>query len=419
MRDDFMLDFSDKAYRYFPPKPNRVVEVFLRWVNRRFYLRGAVHRITEVAVENPEVIAQVRKRAGNRLLFLPNHSTHSDPPIMTEVFRQIGMRASFMAAYDIFLQSKLNAWCMQRTGCFSVDREGSDRASMKEALRIIKAGDRALTVFPEGNVYLMNDIVTPFLDGPAFLGIKAQKDLGEDNPVIAVPVSLKVTHLTDARKAVCDLFQQLASEVDEEFNESGDPVAEVKRLGWLALRKVMASLAKSLPDDAGNDLSVALRGIAGKLIAKLEIELELSAKEGDDLIDRIRKVRRRIHSLRIAENPELADFKARTLSAEAMLAYRLLTYPGTYLEESPTLDRMGETVQKVLEDLRAAILPPYAPRRAIVRFGEPMDLVAELARGKDRRQVTELTQRFECAVQAGLDDLNAGNDCAGAKLYCR
>ena len=58
-----MLDFSDKAYRYFPPKPNRVVEVFLRWVNRRFYLRGSEHRIDEVAVENPEVIEQVRKRA--------------------------------------------------------------------------------------------------------------------------------------------------------------------------------------------------------------------------------------------------------------------------------------------------------------------------------------------------------------------
>ena len=412
-----MLDFSDKAYRYFPPKPNRIVEVFLRWVNRRFYLRGSEHRIAEVVVENPEVIAQVRKRAGNRLLFLPNHSTHSDPPIMTEVFRQVGMPASFMAAYDIFLQSKLNAWCMQRAGCFSVDREGSDRASMKEALRIIKAGDRALTIFPEGNVYLMNDSVTPFLDGPAFLGLKAQKDLGPDNPVIAVPVSLKVTHFTDARKAVHDLFHQLASELDEEFDESADPVTEVKRLGWLALRKVMASLAKSLPDDAGDDLSAALRGVAGELIAKLETELELSAKEGDDLIDRIRKVRRKIHSLRIVENSEMADFKARTLAAEAMLAYRLLTYPGTYLEENPTLDRMGETIQKVLEDLHSAILPPYAPRRAIVRFSEPIDLAVELSRGKGRSQVTELTQRFEGAVQAGLDALNAGNDSVGAEPF--
>ena len=179
----------------------------------------------------------------------------------------------------------------------------------------------------------------------------------------------------------------------------------------------MASLAKSLPGDVDDDLSVALRGVAGELIAKLETELELSAKEGDDLIDRIRKVRRKIHSLRIMENPELADYKARTLAAEAMLAYRLLTYPGTYLEENPTLDRMGETIQKVLEDLRSDTLPPLAPRRAMVRFGEPIDLAKKLNGSKGRERISALTQCFETAVQDGLDLLNSNNDCVGAQPF--
>ncbi|MBT6852191.1 MAG: hypothetical protein HOA16_13455, partial [Opitutae bacterium] len=104
-----MIDFSDKSYRFFEPRPNRVAEAFLRWVNRKFYLRGASHRIEKVDVINPDVVRDARKHAGNRLLFLPNHPTHSDPPIMIEVFRQLGVPISFMAAYDIFLQSKLNA----------------------------------------------------------------------------------------------------------------------------------------------------------------------------------------------------------------------------------------------------------------------------------------------------------------------
>ena len=44
------------------------------------------------------------------------------------------------------------------------------------------------------------------------------------------------------------------------------------------------------------------------------------------------------------------------------------------MEENPTLDRMAETVEKVLEDLRSSPVPPCAPRRAMVRFGEPVDL---------------------------------------------
>ena len=145
---------------------------------------------------------------------------------------QLSMPVSFMAAYDIFLQSKLNAWCMQRAGCFSVDREGSDRKSMKEALRILKEGERGLIIFPEGNVYLTNDKVTPFLDGPAFLGMKAQKDLGGDHPILAIPVSLKVTHVSDSSGKIVDLFRTLASEVDEEYADTADHGFEIKRLGW-------------------------------------------------------------------------------------------------------------------------------------------------------------------------------------------
>jgi len=412
-----MIDFSDKSYRFFEPKPNRCVEAFLRWVNRKFYLGGSSHLIKEVLVMNPEVVREARKLAGNRLLFLPNHPTHSDPPIMIEVFRQIGVPISFMAAYDIFLQSKLNAWCMQRTGCFSVDREGSDRKSMKEALRVLKKGDRGLIIFPEGNVYLTNDKVTPFLDGPAFLGMKAQQELGGGHPVFAIPVSLKVTHFSNASGKVVDLFRRLASEVDEEYCDTIDHVSEVKRLGWLALKKVMSGLAMPLDDDVGDDLSGELKSIAAKLMEKLESELELPAKDGEDLVDRIRKIRRRIHALRIADKPTLADFKARTLAAEAMLAFRLLSYPGTYLEENPTFDRMGETIQKVLEDLRSAILPPYASRRALIRFGEPIDLAAESANGKGRGQVAELSRKFEIAVQDGLDLINADNDCIGGESF--
>jgi len=259
--------------------------------------------------------------------------------------------------------------------------------------------------------------VTPFLDGPAFLGMKAQKDLGGDHPILAIPVSLKVTHVSDSSGKVVDLFRTLASEVEEEYVDTVDHVFEVKRLGWLALKKVMSALAKPLDHNVGDDLAGELRGVAATLIGKLESELELVSKEGDDLVDRIRKIRRRIHALRIADKPTLVDFKARTLAAEAMLAYRLLTYPGTYLESHPTLDRMGETIQKVLEDFRSEILPPYAERRALVRFGEPIDLAAESAREKSRGQVGELTGRFEVAVQDGLDLLNADNDCIGGQSF--
>ena len=84
---------------------------------------------------------------------------------------------------------------MQRHGAFSIDREGSDKQSMKEAIRILKEGEYAMTIFPEGNVYLNNDRVTPFMEGAAFVSMRAQKELGSDAPIYAVPVSFKMTYI--------------------------------------------------------------------------------------------------------------------------------------------------------------------------------------------------------------------------------
>jgi hypothetical protein len=411
-----MLEFSDKGYRYFESKPNRLAGWMLRCMNRRLYLPGKKHRIDEVVIENPQVVADAVEQAGHRLLLLPNHPTHSDPQIMVEVFRQLKLPASFMAAYDVFLRSKLTAWCMQKMGCFSVDREGSDRASMKEAIQILKKGQRALTIFPEGNVYLTNDRVTPFLEGPAFIGLKAQKDIGADSPVLALPVSIKVTHLTDVRSQVQDRLRELATDVGTHYDPSVDSVMEVKRLGLLALRKVMSGLARSLPEDVGEGLPAFLQGAASGIIGELEEQIALDPKKESGLIDRIRMIRRKIHSLRIAETQALADFKARTLAADAILAYRLLTYPGTYLKENPSLDRMSETVEKVLEDLRSETIPPFASRRAVVLFGEPIDL-AEQSKSAERGLTSRLTDRFEAQVQSGLDSLNLKNECPGSAPF--
>ena len=412
-----MLEYSDLPYQFLPPKPNRLVMTLAQMITPSIILPGKNHRLDATEITGTELFFEARRHKGARFVFLPNHPTHSDPQVMSEVFRQLKTRVSFMAAYDVFLRSNFSAWCMQRMGCFSVDREGSDRASMKQALSILKEGARSLVIFPEGNVYLMNDFVTPFLDGPAFIGQKAQKELGDELPILAIPVSIKVTHLTDARPGVNDLLRHLAGEVGSECDFSTDTVTEMKRLGLLALRKVMTSMDRSLPQDAGDDLVATLRSTAGEVIAKLEVELELAPKEGDGLIDRIRRIRRTVHSLRIAEESHLSDSKARTLAAEAMLAYRLLTYPGTYLEENPSLDRMSETVEKILEDLRSAPVLPFAPRRAMVIFGEPIDLAEERRKESGRGLVASLTQRFEEQVQSGIDALNAENDCPGAELF--
>jgi len=172
-----MLDFCDEPYRDFPPCDSRLWRAVLHRYNRaRFLPRNK--RIASLTVHGDDTLRQSR-RPGDRLVIVPNHPTHGDAAIMLEAMQRVGLTTQMMAAYDVFLRSRADAFVMQRLGAFSVDREGSDARAMKTALDVLDKGLHALTIFPEGNVYLENDRVTPFNDGAAFIALRAAHKLKE------------------------------------------------------------------------------------------------------------------------------------------------------------------------------------------------------------------------------------------------
>ena len=125
---------------FFPARPSLPIMTLCHWVNARLGLPGKNHRIANLEIEGAAEAVQDIESRGERILFTPNHSTHSDPQVMSEVQRRLGISSIYMAAYDVFLRGKAVAWVMQRAGAFSVDREGSDRKSMAEALKWLERG---------------------------------------------------------------------------------------------------------------------------------------------------------------------------------------------------------------------------------------------------------------------------------------
>jgi 1-acyl-sn-glycerol-3-phosphate acyltransferase len=413
-----MLQFTDSPYRYFPPKPNRLISWLGEQWNRRRHLPGPVHRFSKVEVENAVPLLDIHHRHGARVLLLPNHSTHSDPQIMVEACRQIGLWSFFMAAYDLFERDAKVAWVMQRMGAFSVDRDGSDRRSLKEAVRTVTDGRYALTVFPEGNVYFMNDRVTPFLDGPAYIAMKAQQGMKEGGRIFAVPVSIKATHVTDARPRLRVLLAEMAGALEVEIDAADDIVANVHRVGIAMVRRNLTMRGFLPPNPDFDNLPGLLQASAGLILERLERKIGIEPKAKEDLIDRIRGARREIHKVRSDPEREIDHAVAATWADEAILALRILSYAGNYLSAKPTLDRVGETIEKMREDLYSRGFLPYAERVARVRFGEPIDVSEQLASAaKPREAMANLSEQFETGVQMGLDKLNAANRLPGAELF--
>lgn len=417
-----MLDFSDQPYQYFPPKFSRFWAGLLLFHNRVRHLPGTQRVMAVETRGQEELFAQIQP--GDRLLFLPNHSTHADAAIFLEALRQRGVSSLMMAAYDVFLRGFVHRFTMQRMGAFAVDRDGSCPKPMKQALATLERGKHALTIFPEGNVYLTNDRVTPFMDGAAFIAVKAQQALDKDGSasgrVLAVPVSIKATHLTNARMKIAQRFEPLAEQLGlEDLDFRGDPVKAVYRAGEVALYRNLKQRGLDVPppEDAPN-LSSLVERAAADVLERLEKKLDLTPKDGDSPLDRVRAARRLIHEVRTDPQRAVDHAAAATWADEAMLAFRIASYPMGYAAEHPTIDRIAETVEKLEEDLLTRMPPPMGNRHAYVRFNAPIDVGDILGEHpKLRGAVKAFTAATEASVQAGLDQLNHENPHPGGQMW--
>jgi 1-acyl-sn-glycerol-3-phosphate acyltransferase len=386
-----MLSFSDMPYAFVPPKPSPAVIWSLRQVNR-LLLKTKRHQIRSLDVVGGDAVRQLQDD-GAKLLFLVNHSTHSDVEAISEAYRRIGVRTHFMAAYDVFLRSKFKGWMMQCGGAFSVDREGSDKQSMKQAITTLSEGDYGLTIFPEGNVYFTNERVTPFLEGAAFMALQAQKSLAEDRALCIVPVAIRMTHVEDRRDYVRTRLEELAAHVNDRHDREANIVDELTRLGLELLRNRLRELGHNVPD--GNaDLATTLDTAAGGILSRIEEAMSIRVRDESDL------------AAKIAE--EWAD--------DAMLALRVLSYLTDYVRSNPTLDRVAETVEKLCEDLHDELQLPFGPRHAWVSFGEALN-VADYMESKTRVAAAKLTDAVAEAVQGMLDKRSAENPHPGGNAF--
>lgn len=413
-----MLEFRDAPYRFFEPRPRPLVIALARLANRRLVLPGKNHRIQSVELTGDLASVAAARARGDRLLFVCNHPSHSDPQILTEAFRQLRLPVCFMAAYDVFLRSPLTAWVMQRLGHFSIDRETPDRKAVSTAIGILSAGATPLTIFPEGNVYLTNDRVTPFLEGPAFIALKALA--GENKPTVKIiPLSLKLTHLTECHDLIEQRLTQLASDSGFAQTSAQTWSTELVPLGLHLLQRFLADHHLPLPDSDGATLHERLTAATTSLITSLENDLTLAAKPTDSLADRIRRIRGALHGILIQGPADSVRADAPALARRAILAFRLLAYLTPYWTERPTLDRLGETADRLYEDFHSHPLPPLGPRRAMVHVGAPLDVATflEEAGGKSRDALAALTSSAERSVQLGLDALNESNRSPGNQRH--
>jgi hypothetical protein len=92
---------------------------------------------------------------------------------------------------------------------------------------------------------------------------------------------------------------------------------------------------------------------------------------------------------------------------DMFFAVQLFSYPGNYVSQQPSVERIAETMDKFEEDVLGANAATIrGARKANVIFGEPITVES---RGKEKTTATALTEMLETRVQRLLDRDSGGN----------
>ena len=133
--------------------------------------------------------------AGAGVILVSNHADETDMRACLELSRRCGRRFLYMMNREAFDEGFGNAgWWLQRLGAFSVERGGQNEEAKRYAIDAVKRGQEVLVVFPEGEIYYLNDLVQPFKSGVVDIGMQAVVEARRTRPdwtAYLVPMAIK------------------------------------------------------------------------------------------------------------------------------------------------------------------------------------------------------------------------------------
>ena len=368
------------------------------WTPLRKRLAYRLERLVSIDVVNPEILSDLLTQDMGVML-TPNHSSHADPFAVYGISDAVQNPLYFMVAREVYSNASwLKRVGLAHHGCFSVDREGTDMRALKQAMEILQKKKYPLVIFPEGEIYHINERITPFREGAASIAIMAARK--STRPVACVPVGVRYHYVDDPTPDLHAVMNQLEQKLFWRPRADDPLVERIYRVaeGILALKELeYTETISSAP------IPERLQHLMERVLADVESRYDVSQKD-HTIPERIKECRRQIikQYFEVEEQPE-SKVQVTQLENDLDDLYfvvQLFSYPGDYVREKPTIERIAETIDKFEEDGLGFRQPrPRGTRKATLQLGDP--IVIEPGK-KTKLRPPELTRQLEEQVQALL-----------------
>jgi 1-acyl-sn-glycerol-3-phosphate acyltransferase len=353
---------------------------------RRLWQRWQL-KLHRVEVRGLEHLRQAREM-GHGVLITPNHVSYADPFVLLEASDQARLPFYFMTAWQVFgAADPLRRLLLRQHGCFSVNREGADFRAFRQAVTILRGRPNPLVIFPEGQIYHLEDRITPFYDGAARAALAAARG---PRRIVCLPAAISYRHIGDAGPQQARLLDRL--ERAFRWRPASTWTME-KRVERLAGAAVALKELEYLGAARSGPLSERIDALIDDILGRIEWEYgsEATAEAVPQRVQALwQQAVGRLTRL-AAEDPRRRPCQDDL--DDLFAALQVFCY-GTAGQLSEILDHLEEDI------LGAPVAAPRAPRAAVLTFGRPV--VVDRG-GAGREAATALTRVLEERVQALLD----------------
>ncbi len=373
------------------------------WRPLRKFLRHKVQHLVDIEVRGIDNL-QSAISTGQGILITPNHSGHADPLILYKATENIHLPLYFMASWQVFGKSNFfKRLLLRQHGCFSVNREGSDMKSFRCAASILQEKKNPLVIFPEGEVYHVNDKVTPFHDGPSAIAVTAAK--GDKRSIVCLPCGIKYQYVDDPTEGLVELMNKLE---DRMLWRPRPDMPLEKRIYRFAEGALGLKELEYLGHTEKGPLPGRIKALSNHVLSRIEQKYNIGPE--DSLLKRVKILRR--EAIKRLEESRQESEESQQLQIDIddlFFVTQLFSYPGDYVAGGPSIERLAETLDKFEEDImKVPTASIRATRRAIVSFGEPV----KVERTKDKKTgIHALTEQLEQNVQKLLDGISPPHSC--------
>ncbi len=392
-------------YRFYPPKLHPFwVALATPFIRRMMRTKLRVESIEFEGVENLQSLLG----RGDGMLLTSNHVDIADCGVAFELGRKLRRPFCYMAAHQLF--TGIHRQVLPRLGVFPVDREGSDLRAFKAGVEVLTKAERPLVIYPEGETYHMADRLTPLREGAAALAVTAARRLAEAGKTVwIVPAAIKYRFLdgSDPLPGFSTLMDELEAGFTWWPRTHKDLMGRIYDFAeaMLALKEL-----EYLGGARGGPLKERIADLRSHILDGLE-QAHFGKRSAEPVPVRVKELRHACleELARPATTPRRADELRGELN-DVFVVVQLFSYPGDYIRECPTLERVAEILTKFEQDVRGVSDPvPRGPRRALLRIGPPINVGERLkAGGKPRALAASLTADLEARIQGLLDAIGPG-----------